>query len=311
LIVVLVSLPIQVTCDARLGNGRIPIGGGVNPGVTFRCRVSLQPAHELDDRTAATFAVRDASGCILYHKSEPFHKSAEFAWKLPAVAIPAGPLTVDLEIGDPENEVHTRRTFAYKISHEMAATRVTPPRDLNEGAQTFPIKNENLFEAFMDSAGRTFYRQSQARIDTRGNLKVGGVLTVTMVPSLVSDGELVPFRNDKFFDELVDAAGEAFWPQAPADQHNYRMRLKADGAVFFTVAGESTVGNESELIVEFELSIYENLDFATGFCVDFEFEPMFGPPIQLSIPEGDVCISVSSRSQTRFPIRKLTTGASS
>jgi hypothetical protein len=179
----------------------------------------------------------------------------EFGWQLPAIPLPPGSLSLIIEIGDKEDQIHTSRTFVYNIKSVMAATNIVVPNDLT----------------------------------------LSSILEVKMTPALLSNNEYVAFRSEKFFDgELVDAAGEIFTPPTSADTHRYSMRVKVGGIVVKIAEGDVSVGDDGILIVQFESSIDENLDFGTGFSIDFQFETDKGTPVPLVI-EQEIFVSVKSR----------------
>jgi hypothetical protein len=252
-----VSLPIEITSDARLtADELIPLKGEVEAGVNFRVVLEgkFDESLEIHESTMTTFSVTDSAGALLHHKSEDFKPSLEFSWQLPAIALPAGQLALVVEVGDKVNGIHTRKEFVYKVNTRMAATKIEVPEDL----------------------------------------KLSDVLKVKMTPALASGNDYVPFRNEKFFDELVDAAGEAFYPQTASETQHYSMRIKVGGVVVKTAEGEVVVNEENELSVEFESSVDDNLDFATGFSIDFQFDAENSAPIPL-IMDKDIFVHVRSK----------------
>jgi hypothetical protein len=179
----------------------------------------------------------------------------EFGWQLPAIPLPPGPLRLVIEIGDKDNGIHTSRSFVYVIKTIMAATNITVPNDLT----------------------------------------LSSILAVKMTPALLSNGEYVPFHNEKLFDgQLIDASGEPFYPQTSSETHRYTMRIKVGGIVVKTAEGEVVVSGDNSLVVEFESAVDENLDFGTGFSIDFQFETEASAAIGL-VMEREVFVNVSSR----------------
>jgi hypothetical protein len=252
-----VSLPIEITSDARLtADEPIPLNGEVEAGVNFRITLEgkFDESLEIHESTTATFSVTDSAGALLHHKSEDFKPSLEFTWQLPVVALPAGQLSLIVEVGDRLNGIHTRKEFLYKVNTRMAATNITVPDDL----------------------------------------KLSDILKVKMTPALESGNEYVAFRNEKFYDELVDAAGEAFYPQTASETQHYSMRIKVGGVVVKTAEGEVVVNGDNELSVEFESSVDDNLDFATGFSIDFQFDAENSAPIPL-IMDKEIFVRVRSK----------------
>ncbi|KAK8882399.1 hypothetical protein M9Y10_045041 [Tritrichomonas musculus] len=229
-----ISLPIDISCDAWLhADEIIPVGGEIQPGVNFRVNLNGKLDDiQIHESTAVTFQVTDPSGAILAHNFEEFKEQLEFTWNLPALAIPVGNLVVTVEIGDTENGIHTRKDFEYKLTGVMAATNVEVPT----------------------------------------NLKLSDVLRVKMTPAIKTGDQYVPFSNQKFFEgELKDATGETFFPQTASESQKYSMRVSVGGVTVKTVEGEVQEDNNT-LVVEFETNVNENLDFATGFKIDFLFD---------------------------------------
>ena len=253
-----VSLPMEITCDARLtADEAIPVGGVIEPGTNFRVQVDgkYDDSIEIQDTTSVTLSVTDAAGALLYHKNEEFKGQQEFVYQLPGVALPSGIVSVVVEVGDKVNGVHTRKAFDYKINNEMAATDIEVP----------------------------------------GDLKLSDVLRVKVTPALYANGEYIPFTNEKFIEgEVTDAAGEAFYPQTAAETQRYSMRIKVGGVVVKTVEGEVIVGENNKLTVEFESAVDENLDFATGFSVEFQFDAENSAPILLKM-EREAFVKVDSK----------------
>jgi len=202
-------------------------------------------------------AVSDASGAFLFYAVEEFTGTKEFTWQLPSTALPAGNLKVTVSVGDPENGIHTTKDFEYKIETEMAATEVEVP----------------------------------------SGLKLSDVLKVKMVPALSVSGEYVAFTNEKHVaNELTDAAGEVLFPQAVAESQKYKMLIKVGGQAVKEVEGEVHVeeGEKKRLYAEFETSVDENLDYATGFSVEFQFVPESGLPCSMSM-EKEAFIGVATK----------------
>ncbi|OHS95735.1 hypothetical protein TRFO_10391 [Tritrichomonas foetus] len=254
-----VSLPIDVTSEAWLSADEpIPVGGEIVPGVNFRVQLNGKLddiIDKLEDTTAATFQVTDPAGAVLYHKFEDFKGQLEFTWQLPSLALPAGDLHVTVEIGDKVNGIHTHKEFTYKVSSTMAASGVEVP----------------------------------------ANLRLSDVLRVKMVPALIVNEAPVPFTNEKFFEgDLRDATGEAFYPQTASEAQRYTMRVKVGDVVVKTVEGEVSVDDQNKLSVEFESNVNENLDFATGFSIDFLFNAEGSEPVLLDL-EKEIFVQVSSK----------------
>ena len=253
-----VSLPMEITCDARLtADEPIPVGGVVEPGTNFRVQVDgkYDDSIEVQDSTSVTLSVSDAAGALMYHKNEEFKGQQEFIYQLPGIAIPSGPISVVVEVGDKINGIHTRKVFEYKIVNEMAATNIKVPTDL----------------------------------------KLSDLLQVKITPALYANGEYIPFTNQKFIDgEVIDAAGEAFYPPVPAETQRYSMRIKVGGVIVKTVEGEVKTDSDNKLFVEFESAVDENLDFATGFSVEFQFDAENSAPILLKM-EHEAFVKVDSK----------------
>jgi len=252
-----VSLPIEVSCEAWVqANEVIPQGGEIGSGSNLRVLIDgkFEEGFEIESTTESTFAVYDASGALLAYNTAPFKTQKEYNWQMPQLVLPSGAIKVVVEIGDSVNGIHTRKEFVYSIKANMAGSSVEYSK----------------------------------------NLKLSDLLKVKMVPGLFINGEIVPFTNTKLFEgELKDAAGEAFFPQPIAESHRYAMLVKCGGQVVKSVEGE-VHAEEGKLVVEFESSVEENLDFATGFNVDFVFLGEDGQSIPLRV-ENDVFINVASK----------------
>ena len=252
-----VSLPIEVTCDAWLqANEIIPYGGELLTGSNVRVLIEgkFEEGLEIDSTTVSTFAVYDASGALLAYQTHDFKSQHEFNWQMPSISLPSGSVKIVIEVGDSVNGIHTRKEFIYHVKANMAASNVEYSK----------------------------------------NLKLSDLVKVKMTPGLFHNGEVIPFSNSKLFEgELKDAAGEAFFPQPIAESHRYVMLVKCGGQVVKHVEGEIRSEN-NKLIVEFESSVEENLDFATGFNVDFAFLAEDGQSIPLRV-EQDIFINVASK----------------
>lgn len=252
-----VSLPIEVSVDALQGEESIPLGGVLTEGANIIAKIEgkIDESIELQETTTATFQVTDAAGALLYYKSEAFKDKIEFAWQLLSIVLPTGQVKVTIEIGDKVNGIHTHKEFYYKIENVMAATNVEVPKDL----------------------------------------KLNDLLKVKMVPALEINQMFTPFTNEKFIkEELTDAAGEVFYPQTASETQQYSMRIKVGETVVKTVQGEVKVDENNKLYVEFESNVDENLDFATGFSIDFEFDAEGIEPILLKL-ESDNFVQVNAK----------------
>ena len=251
-----ISLPVDIACEAWLhADEIIPVGGEIQPGVNFRVNLNGKLEDiQIHESTAVTFQVTDPSGAILAHNYDEFKEQLEFTWSLPALAIPVGNLVVTVEIGDTENGIHTRKDFEYKLTGVMAATNVEVP----------------------------------------ANLKLSDVLRVKMTPAIKTGDEYVSFSNQKYFEgDLKDATGETFFPQTAAESQRYSMRVSVGGVTVKTVEGEVQEEN-NVLVVEFETNVNENLDFATGFKIDFLFDPDNAAEVPLEC-EHENFVKVSSK----------------
>jgi hypothetical protein len=231
-----VSLSIDITCEAYLSaDSPIALGDLVSPGTNFRSTLEghFDEQFPLPENTQASFAVTDPAGTLLYYSVDEFKGTQDFTWQLPSTPLPSGNVKVSVEVGDPVNGIHTRRDFEYRTETEMAAIDIEIPT----------------------------------------GLKLSEVLKVKMVPALAVSGDYVPFTNEKYVEsELTDAAGEVFFPQAAVETHKYKMVIKVGGQSVKEVDGEvSEDAEKKQLVVEFETSIDENLDYATGFLVEFKF----------------------------------------
>ena len=252
-----VSLPVDVTCEASLSSDEIiPEGGEIVPGVKFNVHVSGKfDDIELQESTAATFQVTDPSGTVLYHSFEEFKDSLDFSFTLQTF-LPAGSLRVIVEVGDKVNGIHTQKVFSYKVANTMTAVNIDVPE----------------------------------------NLKLSDILHVKMSPALLIGEEN---RNEKFTNEklsesdLKDATGEPFYPQSSSESHHYTMNVKVGSTVVKSVEGEVSVDENNNLIVDFETSVNENLDFATGFSLSFLFIGEGAEPIELQ--HDPLFVKVSSK----------------
>lgn len=253
-----VSLPVEISVDASVeGEESIPVGGVLAEGANIIAKVDskIDESLELQETTMVTFQVTDTAGALIYYKSENFKEKIEFAWQLPAIALPTGSVKITIEIGDKVNGIHTHKEYAYRIVNVMAATNVEVPKDL----------------------------------------KLNDLLKVKMVPALEINQMYTTFANEKFVEgELVDAAGEVFYPQTSSETQQYSMRIKVGDTVVKVVQGEVKVDENNKLYVEFESNVDENLDFATGFSVDFEFNAEDMEPILLK-KESDNFVQVNAK----------------
>lgn len=251
-----VSLPLEITCESWLhADEIIPVGGEVQQGVTFHAKISGKTEDlQINEGTAVTFQVVDPSGAVLYHQFEDYKDGLEFTWVLSDLAIPVGNLLVSIDIGDNQNGVHTKKDFEYKITGTMAATNLEIPTDL----------------------------------------KLSDILHVKMTPAFKSGEHNVPFTDKKIFEgDLKDATGESFFPQTQAESQRYLMQVSVGDVVVKTIDGEVTQ-QDGNLVVEFETNVNENLDFATGFKIAFQFQPQNSEPVQLECDQ-DTFVRVSSK----------------
>jgi len=228
-----VSLPIEVNVEASLqADEVIPVGGNILPGTTIRARVDnkLEESLEIEESTHVTFQITDSAGTHLYSQNKDFKDQLEFSWQMPSLALPAGNIKVIVEVGDKTNGIHTRKTYAYKTVSEMAAINVEVPKDL----------------------------------------KLSDVLHVKMTPAIYSDGEYIILHDEKFIEgQITDASGEKINPLTASETQHYSMRIIVGNSVAKVIEGEVHVDSDKKLYVEFESNVDENLDFATGFYVDF------------------------------------------
>jgi hypothetical protein len=131
------------------------------------------------------------------------------------------------------------------------------------------------------------------QIEAQDDVRVSDLLRVRITPALVGPNGPVTFENARTFDSLTDAAGEAFYPLTPGESQRYIMRIKVGGVVVKTTDGE-VVGVGDKLVVDFESAVDDNLDFATGFSIDFQFRGENGALTPLAL-DSEPFIAVKSR----------------
>ena len=242
-----ISLPLDITCDATInGDDSIQQGGEVVLGTQFKSVVHarIESGIELEENTAVTFSVQDAAGVQLYYENADFKNDYTFQYTLDAkYPIPNGLIKVAVEVGDRQNGIHTRQEFRYQ------------------------------------------YRNTLAVVDAEieGTPKLGELLKVKMHPGILQDGELVNFVNQEQFDcsNLHDASTEAYFPPSVIEAHKYTMLLKCGGALIKAIEGEVKAGDNEKVEVNFETSVEENIDSASGFNIEFEFVSEEGVPTPL------------------------------
>lgn len=246
-----ISLPLDITCEAsNTGDDVIELGGEVELGTQFKAILhgKVDETIELEENTKCTFAVNDPSGALLYYESIDFSNDYTFQYTLDSESpLPSGPITIVVEIGDKENSIHTHHEFKYHYSSAMA-----------------PVK-----------------------VDFTEKPKLGELLKVTLIPGVEQDSQLIPFMNSKkYTSDLRDAANEAFFPLSALESHKYTMAIKCGNSIIKSIEGEVRADDKNQIVVDFETSIDENIDYATGFNIEFFFvsQENVQTPLKLANP---------------------------
>ncbi|EAY12039.1 hypothetical protein TVAG_038850 [Trichomonas vaginalis G3] len=244
-----VSLPVDISCDVTASAEEIiPVGGIIEPGAAVKSVLHgrFEDGIEVEEGTMATFAVYDSSEALLFYDSADFKLDHTFQWIFdPKNPIPDGYVKFSVEIGDRQHDIHTRKEFRYLYHANMTV--------ISHKINSTP--------------------------------KLGELLKVSMVPGVIVDGAVEQFNDEKSFGEdLKDASTEGFFPSGPAEAQKYQMVLKCGNAIAKTVDGEIKVV-EHNITVEFETTVDENIDLATGFNIEFVFKNSEGFTVPLSLQE--------------------------
>ena len=246
-----ISLPLDITCDATTNDDDlIPPGGEVVLGSQFKAVVHsrLDEGIELEENTAITFSVADSAGVVLCYENADFKNDYTFTYTLDAkYPLPNGLIKVTIEVGDRQNGIHTRQEFRYHYVATMAVV--------------------------------------DAKIE--GTPKLGELLKVTMHPGVYQEDKAINFLNKDQFDtaNLHDASTEAYFPPIVTEAHKCAMLLKCGGALIKSVEGEVKSAADGTVEVNFETSVEENIDSASGFNIEFEFKSEEGVPYALRMDE--------------------------
>lgn len=232
-----ISLPVDISCEATIGADElIPHGAILEPGAAIKSILHgrFEEGIEVEENTLATFAVYDSSDALLFYDSNEFKNDHTFNYVFdPKHPLPDGHIKVSVEIGDRQHGIHTRKEFRYAYKANMT------------------VVSSNI----------------------KNTPKLGELLKVSLVPGVLNaEGVAELFKDEKDFgDDLHDAASESFYPSGVAEAQKYAMLLKCGNAVAKTVDGEVSVVDGS-LSVEFETTVDENIDLATGFTIEFNYK---------------------------------------